>query len=168
MSPNVPGWLAFSRRVGRVTGMFRTGGAASTVRAVDRATRPFTEGMRSLAAQRTTAEETAKALAERSKRELRELTVITVRCPGNSLLLRVVRIPDHLPGAAYDGHLVIPSSATMWRLGDGQQITARAWFLAEHDETLGVRCRCHPEVALTLGQLLGESLPPPGIRVLPF
>lgn len=163
MSPT-SGWLGgFSRRAGRLTGMIRTSGAASTVAAVDNAIRPFTEGMRSLAAQRTAAEETAKALVALPKRTLRQLTTTEVRCPGNELLLRVVRIPAHLPGAAYDTHLVIPSSATTYKYDD-QRITVSAWFLAEQNETWSVRCSCR-EVRLTREQLRGESPPPSGIRI---
>jgi len=132
---------------------------------VAKAMRPFTQGMRLLARQRTAAEQTAKALAALPKHTQRELTVVTVRCPGGKLLLRVVRIPAHLPGAAHGRYLVVPGSATRWRL-DEQQITARAWFLADHDGTFGVRCRCHPEVTLTAAQLLGGSAPPPGVSVL--
>lgn len=48
------------------------------------------------------AAETEKALAALPKSHLRRLTVIAVRCPKGVLLLQVVRIPDHLPGARYD------------------------------------------------------------------
>lgn len=45
MSPNVPGWLAFSRRVGRVVGMFRTTTPAVSARIAE-ATRPYTQALR--------------------------------------------------------------------------------------------------------------------------
>ena len=60
------------------------------------------------------AAETEKALAALPKSHLRRLTVMTVRCPKGVLLL-VVRIPDHLPGARYDRYLVMPSSAATRR-----------------------------------------------------
>lgn len=117
----------------------------------------------------TAAAETEKALTGLPKRTQRELTVITVRCPGGSLLLRVMWIPDHLPGARYAGHLVLPTSAATYE-GEtehpGGQVETRAWFLNHHEDPFNLRCRCHPGVILTPQQLRGESPPPPGIRVL--
>lgn len=151
MSPTVPAWLAFSRRVGRVTGMFRT------------ATRPYTAAARSIAAQRTAAEETARRLAERSKRELRYLTVIMVHCTGNELLLRVVRIPDSMPAAAYGRYLVIPRSGVTFRFTD-ERVPAKAWYLSE-EGSFDVQCQCHPRpVTLTPEQVRGVSALPAGIR----
>ena len=109
--------------------------------------------------------EDEKALDDLPERTLKGLTEITVRCRDGKLLLRVVRIPAYLPAAAYDTHLVIPTSATTYQY-DNQRITAFAWFLAQHDETSGMRCRCHPEMTLTREQLRGESPPPPGVRVI--
>lgn len=153
----------------RLTSIFQRSDACSgpsfVVAAVAETIRPLTDTMRSLGDQRAAARETGKAMVSLPKGTLRELTVVTVRCPRGSLLLRVVRIPTHLPGAAYSTHLVIPTSATTYQHGD-QRITAFVWFLAEHDQTSGVRCRCHPEVRLSREQLCGESPPPPGIRVL--
>jgi len=125
-----------------------------------------TEVMRPIVEQARAAEETEKALAALPKRTQRELTTITVRCPRNSLLLRVMRIPDHLPGAAYDTHLVIPKAgvATYRDFPNGRQ---RPWFLAEHGLPYRLRCRCHREpVTLTPAQLRGESPRPHGIRLL--
>lgn len=161
-----------SRTVARVT---RVSAIASTVRAmatVAEITRPIaewaetirpvtevgknlratTEAIRAFGEKRAAAEETAKALAALPTWRRKRLTVITRRCPKGKQLLQVVRIPDHLPGARYDRHLVIPTSATTYKYGD-QRITARAWFLVDHDETSGVRCRCHPEVTFTREQL---------------
>ncbi|MGH3935213.1 MAG: hypothetical protein ACRDS1_09595 [Pseudonocardiaceae bacterium] len=122
--------------------------------------------MGSLAARFHAAEQTEQALAALPGSTQRKLTVITVRCDAGKLLLRVLRVPTYLPGAAHDRRLVVPTSATTWRAGD-QLMPASAWFLADHDESLTLRCRCHAEVGLTRGQLLGESPPPAGIHVLP-
>lgn len=159
MSPGVPGW---SRCFGRVTGIFGSP-AFSALRA---ATATASMAARSLAERRAAAEETVEALAGLPKRTLRALTM-EVRCVGNELLLRVVRIPPHLPGARYDRYLVIPTSAVTFRgASDTERITAPAWFLAEHgSESSEVRCRCHPEVTLTVEHLRGESPLPPEIRI---
>lgn len=158
-SPDLPEWL--SRRVGWVTGIFRTAGTAPAVMA--QATRPFTEVVRSLGERVTAAEETAKALTTMPKRMRHGLTVITMHCLGDELLLKVFLIPTHLPGAAYDTHLVVPTSAVTYQHED-ERVTARAWFLGEDAGTFGVRCRCHPEVRLTADQVRGVSAPPLGIR----
>jgi hypothetical protein len=150
----------------RVTGMLRTSGAASMLRAVAKAIRPFTEATRSLGERITAAEETAKALVELPKSTQRALTVITVRCPGDSLLLRVSRIPEHLPGAWYDKHLIVPKPGVV-TYRDHPEGRQRPWFLADHDLSYRLRCRCHRRpVTLTPRQLRGESPPPSGIRVL--
>lgn len=115
MSPDAPGWAAFSRHIARVTGMFRT------------AIRPYTEAARSIAVQRTAAEETAKALAERPKRELRELTVVTVRCPGNELLLRVVRIPEDRQPIRADGESLRWESGRAGKVHGGAGRGRCAW-----------------------------------------
>lgn len=116
----------------------------------------------------TAAEETEKALTGLPKRTQGQLTVITVRCPANSLLLRVMRIPDHLPGSRYARHLVLPTSAATYETETdhpGEQMDTRAWFLDHHDDPFYLRCRCHPGVILTPEQLRGESPPPLGIRM---
>jgi hypothetical protein len=126
--------------------------------------RPFTQSLRLIARQRTDAEQTAAALAALPKHTQRELTVVTVRCAGNELVLRVLRIPKHLPGIRYDRHLVIPTSAITYRYGD-QRVTVRAGFLAELD-SFDVQCRCHPRpVTLTPAHLRGETSPPAGTRI---
>ncbi|PZS15340.1 MAG: hypothetical protein DLM60_17520 [Pseudonocardiales bacterium] len=153
---------AMQAAAARVTGTFRATGASSALAAVSKAIRPFTEVGQRFAA----AEETAKGFAALPKSTQRALTVVTVRCPGNELMLRVVRIPDHLPGARYDKYLIIPKGGVVTYRDDpdGQQ---RPWFLADHDLSYRLRCRCHREpVTLSPRQLHGESPPPPGIRVL--
>lgn len=131
--------------------------------------RPLADGMRgvrSFAARLIAAEDTATALAGFPKPMLRALTVITVRCPSNELLLRVVGIPDQLPGAPYADYLVIPASGTTFRTADERVPMGRAWFLNDDSDSIELQCRCHPRpVTLTPQQLCGESSPPVGIRI---
>ncbi|MGH8574002.1 MAG: hypothetical protein ACREX8_15725 [Gammaproteobacteria bacterium] len=167
-------FMELSQRVERMTGtvsalraidIIGPSSTETVLRSFTEHLQPLRETLRLLGEQQAAAEETEQALAALPKQTLRQLTVTTVRCPAGSLLLRVVRIPDHLPGARYDRHLVIPTSAVTYG-GFGERITAPAWFLADQD-ALDVQCRCHPRpTTLTPQQLRGESSPPPGIRVL--
>jgi hypothetical protein len=136
----------------------------SALWAVTEPLRRMIESTRSFAERISAVRETEEALMGLPKCLLRRLTVKTVRCPRNELLVRVVRIPRALPGARYDRYLVIPASATTYQSGD-QRITESAWLLSER-ESCDVQCRCHPRpVKLTREQLRGESRRPRSSRV---
>lgn len=172
MIPGLSAWPAeLSRSMARVSAMFRPifesiQPVNVAISSVAESSRSMTEAMRAMGKERAAAEETEKALAALPKHTLRKLTTTEVRCPGNELLVRVVRIPDHLPGAAYDTHLVLPKSGVTYQFPDMRHVPAKqAWFRAD-ENTFDVRCRCHPGLTLTMDQLRGESPRPPEIRVL--
>lgn len=172
MSPRAYSPLAeFARSSARIFDMFRSvteiiRPVAESVRSVIKSMGSPAEVMRPIVERARAAEETEEALAALPKRTLRHLTTKDVRCPGNEQLLRVVRIPAHLPGAAYDTHLVMPKSRVTYQFPDMRRVPAkRAWFLGE-ENTFDVRCHCHPGLTLTMDQLRGESPRPPEIRVL--
>jgi len=179
MSPRAYSPLAeLSQHTARIFDMFRPSGITAMFRPVAEIIRPVAvdvpviksmgstaEVMRVIGKESAAADETAKALATLPKRTQRELTTITVRCPGNSLLLQVMRIPAHLPGAAYDTHLVISKSGVTYLVHPGGH--RHAWFLDGHDLSYLLRCRCrHKPVTLTSERLRGESPTPAGIRLL--